>query len=588
MNIDLGGIPPASQNQTINTVQWVIVTVPDRTPVAAGLINTSQPGSSASFERFGLVPGVYGVQLTAASEEDGRAGPQTSCIGEGGPFQVNPDEQTVGKILLNCTSERDLGSLRINGEFNRCAIVRTATVSPLQVSVGFDIDVSATAQDDEGDAVDYLWSDGAGTFADPTAATTTYTCLEQGVHDITVSVSDDAAQGMFNNFPPTPALPFTYCSDSWTTTVECVAAPNCGNGVIDPPEEECDPPDVPANWTCDPATCLRIPTCGDGIVDTAEGEQCDNVTPDAFCDASCKDIDPCSPNTCDDSNGCTQNLCSADGNNQQVCDYSQTEVDGTLCDDLEPTSAGACVSGVCQPIPDPIEQIVGNVCVNSLIATSLSYLPYTLSVAPLGPVVDGNPVDVSFTGIALIPASTQNTGINTIPGLTQVNVSGISATVAVRNGATGTPPTLTTQEAVPFLADIVLNNNAAECLAAYPSEGGRTPCVTEPIVLPLNSATATLTPTGGAGGKILVGWDETLDPNTFPLTPPIGGTDPLGPTGIRIDIAGLIFVAFDCTMGECDNFSQTPGPPDCGTGDDSGDSATRLLDAQLISVPIAP
>jgi hypothetical protein len=41
-------------------------------------------------------------------------------------------------------------------------------------------------------------------------------------------------------------------------------------------------------------------------------------------------------------------------------------------------------------------------------------------------------------------------------------------------------------------------------------------------------------------------------------------------------------------MGECDNAAQTPGPPDCGTGDDSGDSATRLLDAQLISIPIAP
>ncbi|MBW1907564.1 MAG: hypothetical protein JRJ24_20160 [Deltaproteobacteria bacterium] len=211
-----------------------------------------------------------------------------------------------------------------------------------------------------------------------------------------------------------------------------------------------------------------------------------------------------------------------------------------------------------------------------------------MEVAPLGPVVDGNPVNVTFTGIALIPASTQNTGINTIPGLTSVNVSGISATVAVRSGATGTPPTLTTATPTPFVTNITLNNNAAECLAAYPSEAGRTPCVTEPIVLPLNSATAALTPTGGAGGEILVGWDETLDPNTFPLSPPIGGTDPLGPTGIRINIANLIQVAFDCTMGECDNFTQTPGPPDCGTGDDSGDSATRLLDSQLISIPIAP
>ncbi|MBW1907563.1 MAG: hypothetical protein JRJ24_20155, partial [Deltaproteobacteria bacterium] len=178
-------------------------------------------------------------------------------------------------VLINCCSERDLGALRINGEFNRCAIVRVANVSPAVVSVGFDIDVSAEGQDDEADPMVYFWSDGGGSFADPSAATTTYTCEQQGVHEITGSVSDDG---------------FVDCIDSWTTTVECVAAPNCGNGMIDVPEE-CDPPDVPANWTCDPATCLRIPTCGDGIVDTAQGEHCDNVTPDAFCDVNCQNID---------------------------------------------------------------------------------------------------------------------------------------------------------------------------------------------------------------------------------------------------------------------------------------------------------
>jgi hypothetical protein len=231
---------------------------------------------------------------------------------------------------------------------------------------------------------------------------------------------------------------------------------------------------------------------------------------------------------------------------------------------------------------------VGNVCVNSLLALQLSYLPYTLSVTPLGPVVNNNPVDVSFTGIALVPASTQNTGINTIPGLTQVTVEGMPATVAVRSGATGVTPTLIPQEATPFLADIVLNNNSAECMAAYPSEGGRIPCVTEPISVPLNSAIATLTPTGGAGGEILVGWDETLDPTTFPVSPPIGGSSPLGPTGIRVSIADLIFVAFDCTMGQCTNPDLTPGPPVCGTGDDGPDSAGPLLDSQLISIPISP
>ena len=437
-------------------------------------------------------------------------------------------------------------------------------------STGLILDVSATGQDDEGDDIEYSWSNLGGSFADPSAATTTYTCEQQGVHEITVSVSDDG---------------FNPCVDSWTTTVECLAAPNCGNGMIDVPEE-CDPPDVPANWTCDPATCLRIPTCGDGIIDTAQGEQCDDVTPNAFCDASCQDIDPCSPNTCDDSNGCTQNLCSADSNNQQVCDYTKTEVDGTLCDDLEPDSAGACVSGTCQPILDPIVEQVSNVCVNSLLGDQLSYLPYTLSVAPLGPVVNGSPVDVTFTGIALVPASTLNTGINAVPGLTSVQIDQISATVAVRSGATGTPPVLTTAATLPIVRDITINTNEAECQAEY---GTPQPCVTEPISLPLNSDTATLTPTGGAGGEILVGWDETTDPTTFPITPPLQAGAPLGPTGIRVLIADLILVAFECTMGECaESGSGGVGDFDCGDGSVPGDKGGPLLDSQLLSIPISP
>jgi hypothetical protein len=233
--------------------------------------------------------------------------------------------------------------------------------------------------------------------------------------------------------------------------------------------------------------------------------------------------------------------------------------------------------------PDPITKTVSNVCVNSLLATQLSYLPYDLTAAPLGPVVDGTPVDVTFTGMALVPASTLNTGINTVPGLTEVSVTGVTATVAVRSGATGTTPTLIPLEATPFDATITINDNSAECMAAYPSEGGRIPCVTEPISIPLNSETGTLTPTGGPGGEILVGWDETLDPNTFPLSPPIKGPDPLGPTGIRVLIAELIQVGFECTMGECDN-------PDvsCGSGDNAGDSAIRLLDSQLLPIPISP
>ena len=594
MNIDLGGIPPASQNETINTVQWVIAALPSRTAVAQGVINVSQPGSTASFVHFGLVPGAYGVRLTASSEEQGRDGPRTKCIGEAGPFIVNADTETVGSMLINCSSDRDLGTLRTNGEFNRCAIVKVANVSPSVVSVGFLIDVSATGQDDEGDAIDYLWSDGAGTFADPTAATTTYTCAAQGVHEITISVSDDAAQAATAN-SPVPA--FTSCKDSWTTTVECVAAPNCGNGMIDVPEE-CDPPDVPANWICDPATCLRVPTCGDGVVDP--DEDCDTVTPDAFCDASCMFIDPCSPNLCDDNDSCTDNNCAADlGDNSAVCTYPD-RIDGALCDDFAP-GAGACIGGTCQPIPDSITDQVSNVCVNSLLTTQLSYLPYTLTAAPLGPVVNGNEVDFTFTGIALVPASTLNTGIYAVPGLTSAQIDVIAATVAVRSGATGTTPTLNAAETLPVVKDIMINMSVSECNAAYPEgqNGHDPPCVTEPIALPLNEQPGTLTPTAGAGGEILLGWAETdgagNTASDYPVSPGITFNTPVGPTAIRVRIPpgcvppACIIVAWECVMGECaESGSGGPGDFACGDGVAAGDVGGPLLDSQLISIPISP
>ncbi|MBW2161457.1 MAG: hypothetical protein JRH14_16075, partial [Deltaproteobacteria bacterium] len=280
MNIDLGGFPPGSSDETFETVQWVIVDVSaPTTPVAQGQINVAQAGSTASFVKFGLPPGGYGVLLTATSVSGA-----TTCEGQGAIFSVFADQETPGSILLNCSSERELGALRINGEFNRCAIVKSATVSPAVVSVGGFIDVTAQAQDDEGDAVVYEWRALSGTFTDPAAATTQYRCEAIGTHDITIAVSDDEDQAAHNNFPPTPAPAFTYCEDTWTTTVECVSAPTCPNGVLDP-GEDCDvgPPPVGPSWfTCDPASCLRVPTCGDGIVDA--GEACDPCDDAGGCD----------------------------------------------------------------------------------------------------------------------------------------------------------------------------------------------------------------------------------------------------------------------------------------------------------------
>jgi hypothetical protein len=633
MNIDLGGIPPASENETINTVQWVIVDI-SFTPVAAGVINVSQPGSTPSFEKFGLPAGAYGVQLTASSEEVGRDGaPRTSCNGTAGPFPVSADAQTTGTVLLNCNSQRELGSLRINGEFNRCAIVQIATVSPLQVSTGAFIDVEAMAQDDEGDAVEYEWRARSGEFTDPTLATTQYKCVDIGDHFITIAVSDDAAQDAFDNFPvPTPAPAFTYCEDTWTTQVTCVAPPTCPNGVIDP-GEDCDlgpPPaaDNPAWFVCNAATCQRTPSCGDGIKDPAE--DCDPCTDDVggcdpgdpgyvagvpttdpFCSSNCQDVDVCNPGTtcadgsdctqtsdctdigdelcisrppCDDGDACTVDDCDFDANNDPICDNSGSQPDGTNCTTCGGSTC-ACLSGSCEVVPDPSTDTVPMVCANSVDGTATSYLPDVLVTTPLGPVVNGTSVSLSHTGTAFFPASFLNAALAF--GFTSAELQELNATVTVRSGASGGPVLLTS------CSGQDQDGNALVCprnvvIPSTCSDGSSCNVLTNPcdpttdclartnMVLELNTASDTYTPDGGAGGEILIGWAEDAAlVAALPFQQTQGAT---GPNGIRLGIGLPIPVAMECSMGECTD----------GNGCQDAEGARLLLDTELQSIPIAP
>jgi len=634
MNIDLGGLPPASEDETINTVQWVIVDA-TFTPVAGGFINVSQPGSTASFEKFGLVPGVYGVQLTASSEELSRDGqtPRTNCEGTAGPFTVNPDAQTAGTVLLNCGSQRELGSLRINGEFNRCSIVQNATVSPLVVSTGFFIDVAAMAQDDEGDAVEYEWRSASGEFTDANAATTQYKCLEIGIHSITIAVSDDAAQDPFDNFPvPTPAPAFTYCEDTWTTQVTCIAPPTCPNGVIDE-GEDCDlgpPPaaDNPAWFECDPASCLRIASCGDGIVDTGAGEDCDPCsdpvggcdpgaagyvdgmpTTDPFCSSNCQDVDVCNPGTtcedgsdcadvsectdgsaecisrppCDDGDACTVDLCTPDANNEAVCDNTGQQPDGTSCDTCGANTC-ACIGGGCEVVPDPDTSTVAMVCANSVDGTATSYLPNILVTTPLGPVLNGTDVDLSHTGTAFFPATFLNAALAF--GFTSASLQELNATVTVRSGAAGGPVLLSS------CSGQDQDGNALECprdvvIPSTCSDGSTCNVLTDPcdpvtdcqarvnMELGLNTASDTYTPNGGAGGEILIGWDEDAAlVAALPFQQTQGTT---GPNGIRLGIGLPIPVAMECSQGECED----------GNGCADAEAARLLLDPELQSIPIS-
>jgi len=167
-----------------------------------GSIDTSSPGATASVGIYGIPAGQnYVVALTATSTDG-----QAKCSGSA-PFDVFVGVTTDVMVMLNCKLGQQNGGVRVNGKFNFCADLTMVVVSPLQTSVGNQIDVMATAVDVEGDPIEYRWTGTGGSFADPSAAVTTFTCEQVGQQTITITVSDEG---------------FDFCDCSWTTDVTCV------------------------------------------------------------------------------------------------------------------------------------------------------------------------------------------------------------------------------------------------------------------------------------------------------------------------------------------------------------------------------
>jgi len=167
-----------------------------------GIINTGAPGSTASVEIFGIPPGEdYLIELSATSGDA-----ETTCEGSA-EFDIAVGVVTEVHVMLRCKTESDAGSVRVDTWINICAELTKVVVSPLQTSVGSQIDVFADAEDHDGDPIAYLWTGTGGSFTDPTAKQTQYTCEQAGTQFITITVSDDG---------------FAHCMDGWTVEVTCV------------------------------------------------------------------------------------------------------------------------------------------------------------------------------------------------------------------------------------------------------------------------------------------------------------------------------------------------------------------------------
>ena len=118
----------------VNTVEYVI-TRGGMEPMD-GTIDTSAPGSTASVEVFGLEPGDgYRITMTAQGTDE-----QTQCTGAT-DFAVTVNQATEVMVVLNCKVPPRFGAVRANGKINICAELTKMVVSPLQTSVGSDIEV---------------------------------------------------------------------------------------------------------------------------------------------------------------------------------------------------------------------------------------------------------------------------------------------------------------------------------------------------------------------------------------------------------------------------------------------------------------
>jgi len=281
----------------INEVRWVIsrLAMEDMD----GTIDTSAPGATASVEVFGLPPGDgYTVTLTAMAE-----GEDTPCIGSA-DFSVAVGISTPVMVMLNCKRPERLGGVRVNGKVNVCAELAKVIVSPLQTSVGNDIDLSALAVDvdDDQEAIKYLWTATGGSIADPTDRITTYTCEEVGDHTILIQVSDD------------PDIFGEFCMDEWDVDVTCVE----GDGLECVDNGDCDAGEICVENECVPdLECVGDDECGP--LELCIENAC--IAVDCKIDDHCDTEEICIDNECrsDPDGFCDTGICAESEAAKELC-----------------------------------------------------------------------------------------------------------------------------------------------------------------------------------------------------------------------------------------------------------------------------
>jgi len=157
--------------------------------IAEGDIPVAAPGAEASF----FIADIPATDFAGIGMEATTTDGLFTCTGST-HFPVASGEVLTIALLLQCvpTAGRP-AQASVTGTFNYCPYLTSVIAAPLTAAVGEAITLQAVAVDrDPGETVTYRWSSNfnRGTFADPAAATTTFTCATAGSDNLSILVVD--------------------------------------------------------------------------------------------------------------------------------------------------------------------------------------------------------------------------------------------------------------------------------------------------------------------------------------------------------------------------------------------------------------
>jgi len=163
------------EGSTIDSVSYRVLSSGGAT-LLAGTIDVSQRGATLSLDLV-LAPTLGDVAELSAQTSAG-----ASCAGTSAPFDVVAGRPTFINLTLVC------GGNQRNS--NSCPDIESWTVAPVQAAAPDGLIDVAVAVNNPAAELSYAWIATAGSFADPSAASTVYRCTTVGAQTLTLTVSD--------------------------------------------------------------------------------------------------------------------------------------------------------------------------------------------------------------------------------------------------------------------------------------------------------------------------------------------------------------------------------------------------------------